>query len=248
MGTPPVKVTRSTSGLVSISSAISRGSPVMTDSIGGGSPASYRMSANNRIAESGVFSWASAPSGCSGGDRGHHLLGDLVHRMVERRDGGDHAQQRLAQRVNLARLPCGVSRRKRSARRRQALVGAEISTSATPPAFVAWLSFRRQAHSAVISIAISAAKRADGGGTPRHDLPARSKRVSVAGGPARLARRRAPSSVPLGTVPMHWPVRVVAPRSRSPARRRAPASRGSTVAGIARWGSVISSLVRARGG
>ena len=55
MATPPVKVTRSTSGLVSISSAISRGSPVMTDSICGGSPASYRMSARMK-AVSGVFS------------------------------------------------------------------------------------------------------------------------------------------------------------------------------------------------
>ena len=52
---PPVKVTRSTSGLVSISSAISFGSPVTTENIGGGNPASYRMSASTR-AESGVFS------------------------------------------------------------------------------------------------------------------------------------------------------------------------------------------------
>ncbi|MNQ87289.1 hypothetical protein D3C85_1025070 [compost metagenome] len=55
MGTPPVKVTRSTSALVSSSSAISFGSPVSTDSICGGSPASYRMSAS-RKAVSGVFS------------------------------------------------------------------------------------------------------------------------------------------------------------------------------------------------
>ena len=53
--TPPVNVTRSTSGLVSISSAISRGSPVTTENISGGSPASYRMSAS-RSAVSGVFS------------------------------------------------------------------------------------------------------------------------------------------------------------------------------------------------
>ena len=53
--TPPVKVTRSTSGLVSISSAISRGSPVTTDSISGGRPASYSMSASMSAA-SGVFS------------------------------------------------------------------------------------------------------------------------------------------------------------------------------------------------
>jgi hypothetical protein len=43
--TPPVKVTRSTSALVSNSSAISAGSPVSTESICGGNPASYRMSA-----------------------------------------------------------------------------------------------------------------------------------------------------------------------------------------------------------
>ena len=53
--TPPVKVTRSTSGLVSISSAISRGSPVSTESIGPGRPASYRTSAST-YAASGVFS------------------------------------------------------------------------------------------------------------------------------------------------------------------------------------------------
>ena len=40
MGTPPVKVTRSTSGFVSISSAISFGSPVTTENISGGNPAS----------------------------------------------------------------------------------------------------------------------------------------------------------------------------------------------------------------
>ena len=50
-----MNVTRSTSGLVSISSAISRGSPVTTENISGGSPASYRMSARSS-AESGVFS------------------------------------------------------------------------------------------------------------------------------------------------------------------------------------------------
>src|SRR5947209_740103 len=54
-GTPPVNVTRSTSGWVSNSSAISRGSPVTIDSIGGGRPASYRISASTR-ADSGVFS------------------------------------------------------------------------------------------------------------------------------------------------------------------------------------------------
>jgi hypothetical protein len=43
------------SGFVSISSAISRGSPVTTENIGGGSPASYRMSASSS-AVSGVFS------------------------------------------------------------------------------------------------------------------------------------------------------------------------------------------------
>jgi len=53
--TPPVNVTRSMSGLTSISSAISRGSPVTIDSIGGGKPASYRMSAS-ASADSGVFS------------------------------------------------------------------------------------------------------------------------------------------------------------------------------------------------
>src|SRR5882757_10140953 len=53
--TPPVKVTRSTAGLVSSSSAISAGSPVSTESIGGGSPASYRTSASAN-AVSGVFS------------------------------------------------------------------------------------------------------------------------------------------------------------------------------------------------
>ncbi len=53
--TPPVKVTRSMSGLVSISSAISLGSPVTTENISGGRPASYRMSASTR-AVSGVFS------------------------------------------------------------------------------------------------------------------------------------------------------------------------------------------------
>ena len=55
IATPPVKVTRSTSGCVSNSSAISPGSPVSTESIGGGRPASYRMSAS-RKAVSGVFS------------------------------------------------------------------------------------------------------------------------------------------------------------------------------------------------
>ena len=40
LGTPPVNVTRSMSGFVSISSAISRGSPVTTENISGGSPAS----------------------------------------------------------------------------------------------------------------------------------------------------------------------------------------------------------------
>jgi len=40
---------------VSISSAISRGSPVITASISGGRPASNRMSANSR-ADSGTFS------------------------------------------------------------------------------------------------------------------------------------------------------------------------------------------------
>ena len=55
METPPVKVTRSTCGLVINSSAISRGSPVTTDSISGGRPASYSRSANSR-AESGTFS------------------------------------------------------------------------------------------------------------------------------------------------------------------------------------------------
>jgi hypothetical protein len=55
MATPPVKVTRSTAGCVISSSAISFGSPVTTLSISGGSPASYRMSANIR-ADSGTFS------------------------------------------------------------------------------------------------------------------------------------------------------------------------------------------------
>ena len=55
IGTPPVKVTRSISGLVSSSSAISRGSPVSTESISGGSPASYSTSAST-YAASGVFS------------------------------------------------------------------------------------------------------------------------------------------------------------------------------------------------
>jgi len=55
IATPPVKVTRSTCGLVISSSAISRGSPVTTLSISGGRPASYRMSAN-RMAEKGTFS------------------------------------------------------------------------------------------------------------------------------------------------------------------------------------------------
>jgi hypothetical protein len=55
IATPPVKVTRSTCGFVSSSSAISRGSPVTTLSISGGRPASYRMSANSR-ADSGTFS------------------------------------------------------------------------------------------------------------------------------------------------------------------------------------------------
>ena len=50
-----MNVTRSTSGWVSISSAISFGSPVTTENISGGSPASYRMSASSS-ADSGVFS------------------------------------------------------------------------------------------------------------------------------------------------------------------------------------------------
>src|SRR5688500_20335593 len=53
--TPPVKVIRSASALPIISSAISLGSPVITDSIGGGNPASYRTSARISAA-SGVFS------------------------------------------------------------------------------------------------------------------------------------------------------------------------------------------------
>ena len=55
MATPPVKVIRSTAGWVSSSSAISRGSPVITDNMAGGSPASYSRSANSS-ADSGTFS------------------------------------------------------------------------------------------------------------------------------------------------------------------------------------------------
>ena len=55
IATPPVKVTRSTAGFVSISSAISRGSPVMTDSISGGKPASTSRSAKHS-ADNGTFS------------------------------------------------------------------------------------------------------------------------------------------------------------------------------------------------
>jgi hypothetical protein len=39
-----------------------------------------------------------------GGNAGHHLVRHLVHRVVERRDGGDHAQQRRALRVHAALL------------------------------------------------------------------------------------------------------------------------------------------------
>ena len=55
MATPPVKVIRSADGCVSIVSAISRGSPVITLSIGGGKPASYSRSAKYS-ADSGTFS------------------------------------------------------------------------------------------------------------------------------------------------------------------------------------------------
>ena len=56
IGTPPVKVTRSTSGLVSISSAISRGSPVTTDSISRRQPGLVQDVGEQRAPTSGVFS------------------------------------------------------------------------------------------------------------------------------------------------------------------------------------------------
>ncbi len=80
-----------------------RGSPVTTENISGGRPASYRMSASSS-AVSGVFSRGLQHHPVVGGDRRRDLVRDLVQRMVERRDRGDHAQQRLAQRVDLALL------------------------------------------------------------------------------------------------------------------------------------------------
>jgi sulfite exporter TauE/SafE len=71
-----------------------------------------------------------------GGHAGHHLVRHLVHRVVERRDGGDDAQQRLA--LGVARgvaLPCGVmSQAEALAVVAQRLQAPNISTSATRPA------------------------------------------------------------------------------------------------------------------
>jgi hypothetical protein len=64
-------------------------------------PASYRMSAS-AYAVSGVFSLGLSTIAVVGGDRGRHLVDDLVQRMVERRDRADDALQRLAQGVDLA--------------------------------------------------------------------------------------------------------------------------------------------------
>ncbi len=55
IATPPVKVIKSTFGLVINSSAISEGAPVTTLNISGGRPASYKISASN-MAEKGTFS------------------------------------------------------------------------------------------------------------------------------------------------------------------------------------------------
>jgi hypothetical protein len=61
-----------------------------------------------------------------GGHRRHHLVRHLVHRVVEGRDGGDHAQQRFALRVH---APLTAVRRDVAAEGLrvvlQALVGAE---------------------------------------------------------------------------------------------------------------------------
>ena len=54
--TPPVKVTRSTSALVSSSSAISRGSPVTTVSISRRQPRLVQDVGERRAPTSGVFS------------------------------------------------------------------------------------------------------------------------------------------------------------------------------------------------
>ena len=101
--TPPVNVTRSTSGLTSISSAISRGSPVTTDSIGGGRPASYRMSASSERGQRRLFRRLQHHPVVRR-DRRRDLVRHLIQRMVERRDRRNDAEQRLAQRVHLARL------------------------------------------------------------------------------------------------------------------------------------------------
>ena len=104
--TPPVNVTRSTSGLVSISSAISRGSPVTTANIAGRQP---------RLVEH-VGKQERRQRRLLGGLQHHPVVGaecrrdlvrDLVQRVVERRDRADRALQRLAQRVDLARLAVG---------------------------------------------------------------------------------------------------------------------------------------------
>ena len=101
--TPPVKVTRSTSGLVSISSAISCGSPVTTENISRRQTRFVQDVGQQQRGERRLFGRLQHHA-VVGRDRRRDLVRDLVQRMVERRDRRDHALQRLAQRVDLALL------------------------------------------------------------------------------------------------------------------------------------------------
>ena len=102
MATPPVKVIRSTCSLVSSSSAISFGSPVTTDSISGAARLVKKVSEQN--GGNGTFSEGlstmrlllrrSAPP-----------VRHLIHRVVERRDRRDHAEQGRALRIDAPFLP-----------------------------------------------------------------------------------------------------------------------------------------------
>jgi hypothetical protein len=133
IATPPVKVTRSTCGWVMSSSAISRGSPVTTLSISGGRPASYRMSAN-RMAENGTFSEGLSTMRLLVATLGTTLCATWF-RVVEGRDGGDHAQQRRALREDLALLAVvGEVAAEDLAIVLEHLVGAEQEHVATRPA------------------------------------------------------------------------------------------------------------------
>ena len=141
--TPPVKATSSTSGCASSSSSITSRSPVTIATASGGIARVEQRRASQSAAERRLLRRLEHDRRPRG-DRGRHLVGHLVQRVVEGRDRGDEPHRLAHREAPAARAVRPRRRRRRSRRRRAAPRRAAKRNTSTRARTSCRVSFRQR--------------------------------------------------------------------------------------------------------